>query len=789
MPPPSPPSESQDLTAYEQAPLSDEDVGILHSIITAAQELPQAARFPFRALFEAYHNVLRAHGLDPDHDPLYFRYLLRIGAVEGNGPLLQKFEVLLAELGIRLEFDEAQRSPDITRDLDAPGSVSDGQQSRPRSAHGRSRRASFSSFEDARRGRRHVSAPSSDAGYEPQARASEGENRHHEMLITAITHDQETLLRQALDTWRSKFEERRRRRETKRFFAVLGRRAKKARNLYLLTKAFTHWAQCTSDEAQRKALLRKFVARWKERSRAAVARQQMAERFRIAKLVRRTVTVLVTQVRFAAAKYRVDAMADRRVLRSTFLTWLERMRMERHAAEVSRARILRSTLCTWTERTRMTRAADEFKREKTMRHALRSWNESLRFQSLSMRIDQRVALQALYRWILAERQILLRRILDQRLRQQMMRRMVDKARTLRVRLSQAETTVQESRDRRTKAAVLSRWQLQLQLDRKRQHLAFEFHAPRPLQDTLERWTARLQHVQQLERDSKKAEYYLLATKTLKAWHAAVAASKRQKRKAAYAVMRRKFKMNCARNALNAWRERTAHVGDLAKAADDMYRNHVVLVGMEHFDRWRARREELAEMATQAQGLRQKNMLRRITEAWQSRLRQQRELEAQAAYRANMRVVNVAAAALRKLSMQAFQHSNRERGAQNLRARNDKKHARNMLRYWRDRCVQRRGQGRPGGPSVLGPTVSRLGLGPEEAEDDEGATRGAEGWTAFDDGSDARDWAPGLEASSSATPMPGYLSTPSKRAVRAKALVKLTTTPRMTPFKLANTRQP
>ena len=947
--------------------------------------------------------MLRAHGRDPDYDPIYFRYLLRIGGVEGDGSLYHKFESLLGDMGIRIEFDEDEAAPDVTRELENMP-----QSSPCRTTPNRSRRASFSSFydagdedterferrtqslsplsrkqaslsefsillpstrpptrasertmsidrlgfqrdssglrsgartrraghniqirgrslssrqspvrrrrsiskdsnEDGRRGRRMLQDVASQQEPVLQAepddcslghaqlfsrpsdtqlsndadtlyyhhlanvmrhcirtwhdRASSESSQHHEMDVIATTHDGGTLLRQAFETWHSHLLERRQSQETARFFAVLERRAEKARTLYLLTKAFTHWAQAASDEVQRTCVARrhilrtkyfnawrditavnelkvrrhgtskfffrwrlrylngvqdhsqavevrqknlvktsywiwfwafcerrapgwyegrlkrtfltkwidavrerreregwiegvyrrdlfeKYLERWKLQIRSTMEREQAAMRSREAKLVRGALASLQLHARLAPIGHQVSRMVDWRIAHGALQTLVDRMLSERQAAAVNRARLLRNA---WT-----------------------TWNDRLRSQSLAARIDERVVLQTLYKWVLAERQALMRRIIDQRLQEQAMSRLVEKWRLLQARLSHRENLVRQGRNQRMAAKVVGRWQLQLLLARKRQQLAFEFHAPRAAQDTLQLWRWRLQHVRQLDRDASRAEFYFLATRTLRSWQTAVVESKKHKRKAAYAEMRRKVKMNMARKLLSTWRVRTAHRTEMTRRADDVSKNRLVVVSMNVFDSWRARRDDVVEMAAQANAVYTRHLAQVHLDTWIDRLDHHRQQLSHASVRADMRTLSLAATLLRRLGILAFAHATRLRSAEGLRARNDRKHARNMLRYWHERSLHRR--------SLPDRDPAE---GEQHHEDFAGAaTRRAEEWTAFDDS--LVDWKPSVEALASATPVPGYLSTPGKRAARAKALVRLSTTPggspRVTPF--------
>jgi protein SFI1 len=79
--------------------------------------------------------------------------------------------------------------------------------------------------------------------------------KHEEWEAQAIAFDRRILLSSSLFCWQ------RNKVETERFFARLTRRTIKARHLFLLTKAFTHWARIAGEEAQRTSTARRHILR------------------------------------------------------------------------------------------------------------------------------------------------------------------------------------------------------------------------------------------------------------------------------------------------------------------------------------------------------------------------------------------------------------------------------------------------------------------------------------------------------------------------------------------------
>lgn len=116
----------------------------------------------------------------------------------------------------------------------------------------------------------------------------------------------------------------------------------------------------------------------------------------------------------------------------------------------------------------------------------------------------------------------------------------------------------------------------------------------------------------------------------------------------------------------------------------------------------------------------------------------------------------------------------------------------MLRHWASKTQDSVYRGLiSNGPKEKAPEIepTDAGYGTASNEDharstsgnDLGATSRAEDWTAFDtELLERSEWIPAPNeepiATSTPTPAPGYLNTPSKRAARVKALANLSTTP-------------
>ncbi|CAM1509249.1 Fc.00g029880.m01.CDS01 [Cosmosporella sp. VM-42] len=89
---------------------SNNDIRALHDIVATAQEFldasPEPKPLPAAALFKAYDEVLPKFGIDPDTDHHLSTFVFRVGGERGDGSLIDKFQVILARMGIVLEFGD-----------------------------------------------------------------------------------------------------------------------------------------------------------------------------------------------------------------------------------------------------------------------------------------------------------------------------------------------------------------------------------------------------------------------------------------------------------------------------------------------------------------------------------------------------------------------------------------------------------------------------------------------------------------------------------------------------------
>ncbi|KAL8670976.1 MAG: hypothetical protein Q9168_004507 [Polycauliona sp. 1 TL-2023] len=1027
MPPVSPPSDQQD-TADDFSPLSDEDVGILYEIITSAAQDSNVDAQPFRAIFSSYDTVLAQHGLRPDHDQIYLRFLLRLGGNRHPGETLyDSFEALLAEMGIQIELDPEQNEiQDVTRSLDptarnspeprarsragsdmatfsrnasfhaSPGgnlelgtitklrsssraSISDlrdtqvaqadirpstrasirpserferrraprptaSQQARGRltarefasnlqhvqrrhasasatrssiapdrnhlQRHSRARSNQFAQVEPAEGPlpstgdyqdftqdlerpeyghhrlnsppRRHVKSYQIDGRelfYQPteaqllrdaddflhsktralarsivrrwQSIAQDLQERHERMGDMALNHDLGILLRQSFDQWRGVWQLKKQAATSDRYFMQLEQRAHKARDLYLLTKAFTHWQQISSDkikhtlEARRHVLRVKYFNAWLELAvvnhrkvqlhgerkfynvwyrrhldiirssdRASLARSHNLKRTAYWKWFwafcerrapqwkkRRLQSTIFSRWSFSVQQilyreYEVRVRNDQSIKRASILKWLQQARsILSHTAEADKFchgkitarsmlacrratkftplvrqvsnmadwRIAGSTFALLVNKLRSEQQAKKVNQLRILKSCWTAWNDRLRWQTLEARIDDRVRVQALYKWVLAERCVLLQRLCEQRSMHSSLQRLMHQCRA---RLTTQRAVCDDFKRRRqdcTSRLIINRWRRTIDSFRHNAHMALEFEAPRIAQDTMFVWTEKMDHVRKINEWAVDASYYFRTVRFLRRWRVATAEAKRRRYRDAYASIRRRNKMTLARNCLQIWRDRAQANIQMQEQAQLYDQQQLLRYSTSLFDHWKHWHDSFIERQDQTSIQFDQRLAYNQLDRWIVRHRTQAQLQELASVHAGLHVSTIASNWLHKLQLRVIELKGRESNVELFRRRSRKRHLRAFLRRWGEKFAMARNPQRR-----------------QEIEGQDEAARRAGEWTDMEEGLDVGDWIPGSNARSSGTPFAAHLSTPSKRAARAKEVLKMSTTPAGTP---------
>ncbi|EFW20717.1 hypothetical protein D8B26_002960 [Coccidioides posadasii str. Silveira] len=682
------------------------------------------------------------------------------------------------------------------------------------------------------------------------------------MLQVAVNRDRGTLLRQAFDEWRSGLEQKRREANTERFFKHLEARAVRARDLYLLTKAFTHWAKVTSDEiektnaARRHILGIKYFNAWKEVTavnelkiqRLTVKRpfvswssrleqiqknEAIADQFYHASLIKRTYwrwfwsfcyrrapqraeqrlkkRSLISWLRafrthrerdneidfkrkhellhsalqiwslkarsVAAAQQSADNWRLDRLVRDSFIEWRIQHNLGAATARVTKminTRIVRFSFDIWTYKAYMERLARDSDRQRVMYNAWTIWNDKLRCRALSMRIDARIMIQALYKWVLMERLRFMSRVRERRLKSTMLTKLMDNSSVLYTELLRREGELRDHRKRDLSQTIFHHWREKLALQRQRERIALAFYAPRVEHEALIHWNSRRDHLVKLETWAKNARYFFLTTTSLKRWRAIAQQASKKRKQDAYAAIRRRVKINLVSEALATWRSRLSAAADLDSRATEVYQQKLSKKAADHFDRWHSETMSRLKQISDADVFYNRQLTYNHLSHWVGFCRSYQAQEEKAARFLEIHVSSVALAHLKKLSLRVFQIRTDYEKADAANDRILRKHLRNMLYHWSQRAR---------GPGTIRQNATRHVTTPAPHYGSQ-FYDGADDWHNPESTLRISDLGPDADLTSHTPATPGYLASPSKRAARARSLYEISTTPAtpaITPF--------
>ncbi|KAF1935515.1 Sfi1-domain-containing protein [Clathrospora elynae] len=222
-------------------------------------------------------------------------------------------------------------------------------------------------------------------------RTQERRSIRDDMERRAAAFDGRILMRFALEQWRDTMRARQSSRETNRFFDRLETRADKARSLFLLTKAFTHWATSAEDEVQRTSVARRHMLRtrffngWRE---ITAVNELKIQHFALAKFLAkwrtRTATVRDNS-EFAVVLYEENLV--KRVFKDWFFVFMNRMAPGLHARWTARL-----TLRNWNKIASALRERDSWATDRrdglVLRRTLQTWQQrTVAIQSQQHRAD------------------------------------------------------------------------------------------------------------------------------------------------------------------------------------------------------------------------------------------------------------------------------------------------------------------------------------------------------------------------------------------------------------------
>lgn len=669
--------------------------------------------------------------------------------------------------------------------------------------------------------------------------------------VIARSRDRDVLLKQGLETWVTALRERYRILETEHFFFHLECRAKRARDIFLLAKSFTHWATTASEEIQRTSVARRHILRtrffkaWREITAVneLKVRRHIQKKFFNSWRRRREVICSISDHSIAVfyenvvkrafwvwfrsfhekiAPMRWADMAKRRQMiswttklktvtemstagqsyrqeKSKRLIWAIWAKRARDITDMNVASLLQQRKSSyanalgclrnanrllpssrqikskvkydlfvkffniWRLRAKQDKQARDLDRHKIKREAWIAWNDKIRCQGLQLRITDRKLLQALYKWVLAERLILARRLSNQKIIRVAFEHMLLTSTRSIGTVSAGVLTALQFREQSDKRSVLRRWSSNLNLHRSLQQLAIQSNTY-PIQTAmLKTWSRKMDDQRRLEAWAIDANFYFAATKALVTWRGATEASRREKRRTAYATVRRQNKLRLASRVLYIWRCRSKSVTHVEDLASELHGNKINNHLVNTLARWRARKVEVSRL----ESMRLPAILRTKFIQWKSSSKEYYHLGAVAH---GFNEDHLYMACMKKWGRLALQFRAHQHLVSELHDKHARRAVRKMVLHWRQQLFDYEGTGfaNLAGTKVVTNRNSNRFEFPERSE-------------ANSDAGD--DFVPGYLTQRSG----GYLNTPSKRTFMSMTTNHPSTTP-MAPLSTPYERQ-
>lgn len=181
-------------------------------------------------------------------------------------------------------------------------------------------------------------------------RLREQQQRQQDMEAAAVAFDRNIILRDAFRDWRTGLQIKRNAADTDRFFERLMERADKARSLFLLTKAFTHWAKSAEDEVQRTSVAKRHILRtryfnaWRD---ITTVNELKIQRFIFARFLRkwRTRTAEIREMNGLAV-----SLYEHNIVYRIYWLWFWKF-AEQKAPLWHDSRLIRGTIKKWADKT------------------------------------------------------------------------------------------------------------------------------------------------------------------------------------------------------------------------------------------------------------------------------------------------------------------------------------------------------------------------------------------------------------------------------------------------------
>lgn len=367
---------------------------------------------------------------------------------------------------------------------------------------------------------------------------------------------------------------------------------------------------------------------------------------------------------------------------------MEILRIQGRLSPLEKTMTLRVTLTLqrkafsiWHLHLSLTRQAAEVDRKRVLKEAWTNWNDNLRTRALAQRIDERVLVECLYKWVLQERLRLFQRASDARLLRHGLRTLHGTCVDFESVLEERATAFAADQRRRRLASSMVRLNVALRHREDAERAAVEFANSRALPDVLNEWKDKTQHARQLAKWAADARWYCLSSSSLKTWRARTSEHQHQRRRDAYVQVRARVKYNMANKCFTTWRTKGMEIHSMQEEAQRRAQARLFAIGTHAFDQWREATQEQRVREVQAVNIDDQRLVVSALSAMLTRHYDTADLEQSARSFRLSSDMALQASALKRLQWAGFAASQKTKSADALLERNKDQHVKQMLRHW------------------------------------------------------------------------------------------------------------
>jgi protein SFI1 len=388
-----------------------------------------------------------------------------------------------------------------------------------------------------------------------------------------------------------------------------------------------------AEELHQKHTVRRTLRHWHGRSNRL---QEMAQEAQTARSSRPLNAIMQTLRSRLEERQQATAAAEAHYEHKARLNSMQTLVIQGRLRPLERTMTLRVTLTlqrkafsVWHLHLSLTRQAAQIDRKRVLQDAWTSWNDTLRTRALARRIDERLLVENLYKWVLQERLSLFRRTADARLARHALLLLDSAVDDYRSTLNGRAAIFAADQRRRKLASSMVHLNLAFRRREDAERKAVEFVNSRALPDVLGQWKAKSEHARKLAKMAVDARWYCLASSTLKTWRARTTEHQHQRRREAYVQIRAQVKHKIVSKFFTTWRTQGMEIQSMREAAEGRAERRLFAAGTQAFDRWREATRAQRELELQAANVDDQRLLLSALTAMLARHSEKATLEQQA----------------------------------------------------------------------------------------------------------------------------------------------------------------